>query len=178
MGRSRVLTRRSRPSRARTLSATSSAKPRKVVHLPPTSAITGHGRVSDPSITGAEWSRLIRPGVEASEAGKPKKTAKKRMGGGISERLLEAIERRKRERGEEGESRIAQLFKKPAGRRGRRPKNIEYGSSNGAEEDFAATDPEAERLEYDTGIRVGYSVDGDSMLFERSDDYDEELDFG
>ncbi|MCB0403158.1 MAG: hypothetical protein KDD51_00130 [Bdellovibrionales bacterium] len=116
--------------------------------------------------------------AEASEAGKPKKTAKKRMGGGISERLLEAIERRKRERGEEGESRIAQLFKKPAGRRGRRPKNIEYGSSNGAEEDFAATDPEAERLEYDTGIRVGYSVDGDSMLFERSDDYDEELDFG
>ncbi|MCB9253702.1 MAG: hypothetical protein H6617_03385 [Bdellovibrionaceae bacterium] len=97
----------------------------------------------------------------------------------VSRSMLEAIERRKRERGDEGESRITQLFKKPVGRRGRRPKNVEYGASNGGPEDeFAANDPEAERLEYDTGIKVGFSVDGDSTLFERSDDYDEELDFG
>ena len=51
------------------LSATSSAKPRKVVHLPPTSETIGNGRSPAGSATGAEWSRLIRPGTEASEAG-------------------------------------------------------------------------------------------------------------
>lgn len=115
---------------------------------------------------------------DVSDSVKARKTTKKQTSSGISRRLLEAIERRKKERGDDGESRIAKLFKKPVGRRGRRPKNVEYGASNGSDDEFTATDSEAERLEYDTGIKVGFSVDGDSTTFERSDDYDEELDFG
>ncbi len=98
------------------------------------------------------------------------KTKKEKSGkGGISDRLLAAIERRRKEGTTPGT-----LFAKPARRRGRRPKNTEYNPDGSPEE---APEEADTHLAYDTGIQVSYAVDGDVPSFERSDDYDKELDF-
>lgn len=89
----------------------------------------------------------------------------------VSQKLLETIERRKLERAKQG----AFLAKRP-GRRGRRPKNVEYTPSNNEEEQFVY-ESEYERLEYDTGIRLKDHSEDASGGLERVEDFDEELNF-
>ena len=95
-------------------------------------------------------------------------TAKK-----VNPKLLETIERRKKAAQASG---AKPSFGRPAGRRGRRPKNLVDYTPEHTEEDGIAMEPDnMEGLEYDTGIRVsqanedrGYNVDVD---------FDEELNF-
>ena len=90
----------------------------------------------------------------------------------VSQKLLETIERRKRER---AQKHGAFLVKKP-GRRGRRPKNVEYTPNNN-EEDQYVFEAEYERLEYDTGIRLKDHSEEAGGGLERVEDFDEELNF-
>ena len=90
----------------------------------------------------------------------------------VSQKLLETIERRKQER---AEKHGAFLAKKP-GRRGRRPKNVEYTPNNN-EEDQYVFEPGYERLEYDTGIRLKDHSEDASGGLDRVEDFDEELNF-
>lgn len=90
----------------------------------------------------------------------------------VSQKLIETIERRKQER---AEKQGAFLAKKP-GRRGRRPKNVEYTPNNN-EEDQYVFEPGYERLEYDTGIRLKDHSEDSTGGLERVEDFDEELNF-
>ncbi len=64
---------------------------------------------------------------------------------------------------------------RPPGRRGRRPKNMDYQPSNNEEESYVLEN-DYETLEYDTGIRVKSGKD-DVMSLDRVEDFDEELNF-
>lgn len=89
----------------------------------------------------------------------------------VSQKLLETIERRKMEKaGQKG------FFTKPPGRRGRRPKNVEYTPGQNEEESYVY-EAEHERLEYDTGIRVAQKSDDGALSMERFEEFDEELNF-
>ena len=100
----------------------------------------------------------------------------------LSEKLLATIEKRKAEQATK-----APAFSKPRGRRGRRPKNlVDYQpySEDQQQDDPYAYPSENENLEYDTGIRVsGQSTGGalmrddGSVVMDRVEDFDEELNF-
>lgn len=64
---------------------------------------------------------------------------------------------------------------RPPGRRGRRPKNVEYTPSNSEEESYVLEN-DYETLEYDTGINIKGGKD-DMMSLDRVEDFDEELNF-
>lgn len=101
-----------------------------------------------------------KPAVDANVAGRKS----------VSQKLLETIARRKQAKaGQKG------FFTKPPGRRGRRPKNVEYTPGSNEEETLVyETD---ERLEYDTGIRVAEKSEDSSLSMERFEEFDEELNF-
>ncbi len=105
----------------------------------------------------------------AADAGPSKK---------ISQKFLEAMEKRKTQGGW-GARKGALFGGKPPGRRGRRPKaSAEYTPENNSEEAYVL-ESEYERIEYDTGIsykQPGGSKD-ESFSLDRFDDFDEELNF-
>ncbi|MBI4404819.1 MAG: hypothetical protein HY537_11690 [Deltaproteobacteria bacterium] len=118
--------------------------------------------------------RIIKaaPAATKTEAkhceGTPKAKGKKNL----SQKLLEAVEKRKKA----GAPR-APFFGRPK-RRGRRPRNsAEYVPMHQQEEDSYVLESEYEGLELDTGIKVGEHHDDNSMSFERLEDFDEELNF-
>lgn len=100
----------------------------------------------------------------------------------LSEKLLATIEKRKAEQAAKKPA-----FSKPRGRRGRRPKNLlEYQPySEDQQDDPYSDNNENENLEYDTGIRVtstssfsgSYIKEDGSVVMERVEDFDEELNF-
>lgn len=65
---------------------------------------------------------------------------------------------------------------RPPGRRGRRPKNMDYQPSNNEEETSYVLESDYESLEYDTGIRLKDGKE-DLMSLDRVEDFDEELNF-
>ena len=89
----------------------------------------------------------------------------------VSQMLLETIERRKREKAQK-----QGLPEKRPGRRGRKPKNVDYTPSNN-EEDQYVYEAEYERLEYDTGIRLKDHNEEAGNGLERIEEFDEELNF-
>ena len=96
----------------------------------------------------------------------------------LSQKFLEAMEKRKNHGGW-GARKGTAFGGKPPGRRGRRPKaSAEYTPENSSEEAYVL-ESEYERIEYDTGISYkqpgGTSEDGFSL--DRFDDFDEELNF-
>ena len=91
----------------------------------------------------------------------------------VSQKLLETIERRKKAK---AEGKGVSNFGRPAGRRGRRPKNIEYNPEN-QEDDTYVMESDYEGIEYDTGIRVGKARDDGGLSLDRMEDFDEELNF-
>lgn len=97
----------------------------------------------------------------------------------VSDKLIETIEKRKaQQEAAKQAGRPTPFGGKVPGRRGRRPKNIEYTPENREDDEVAASDNEFERIEYDTGIRVGQrSFEDKGFGFERSEDFDEELNF-
>ena len=92
----------------------------------------------------------------------------------VSSKLIETIERRKAEQqGKKG----GQMFGRPAGRRGRRPKAAaEYTPTNSDEEAYVL-ESDYEGLEYDTGISVKTPKDDGAFNLERFEDFEEELNF-
>lgn len=61
-------------------------------------------------------------------------------------------------------------------RRGRKPKNVsDFSGPN--EESGMNSDTDFRGLEYDTGIRVRNSADENGFVLDRSDDFEEELNF-
>lgn len=87
----------------------------------------------------------------------------------VSQAFLEAIQKRRQAR-EDGP------VQKVPGRRGRRPKNVEYTPNNNEEESYSV-ESEYERLEYDTGIRLKETSDDKGYNLDRFEDFDEELNF-
>lgn len=116
--------------------------------------------------------------AKAVAASKVAEESKKKL----SEKLLATIEKRKAEQAAKKPA-----FSKPRGRRGRRPKNLlEYQPySEDQQDDPYAENNENENLEYDTGIRVtstssfsgSYLREDGSVVMERVEDFDEELNF-
>jgi len=98
-------------------------------------------------------------------------TAKTEVAKKVSQKLLETIEKRRKEQGK------APMFSRPPGRRGRRPKgSVEYTPEN-QEEEVLVSDQDNEGLEYDTGIRVKSTKDDAGFSMDRFEDFDEELNF-
>lgn len=113
------------------------------------------------------------PSVEAKAAPAKENTAEDKK---VSQKLLETLERRRKNQQAQN-PRSMQLFAKPGGRRGRRPKaSAEYTPGNQEEETYAL-ESDYEGLEYDTGIRVKEAAEDRSFNLDRFDDYDEELNF-
>lgn len=95
----------------------------------------------------------------------------------ISQKFIEAMEKRKSQGG--WGARKGSMFGggKPPGRRGRRPKaSAEYTPENNSEEAYVLEN-EYERIEYDTGISVKSKGGEEGFSLERFDDFDEELNF-
>ena len=90
----------------------------------------------------------------------------------VNPKLLETIERRKKAAQAVG---AKPSFGRPAGRRGRRPKNLVDYTPEHQEEDGLAMEPDYEGLEYDTGIRVAQG--GEDRRYNVDVDFDEELNF-
>lgn len=113
--------------------------------------------------------KTTQPKASVSEESKKK----------LSEKLLATIEKRKAEQAK------SPAFSKPRGRRGRRPKNmVDYQPYSEDQQDDQYSFPnENENLEYDTGIRVGGQSSGasfrddGSIVLDRVEDFDEELNF-
>lgn len=95
----------------------------------------------------------------------------------ISQKFLEAMEKRKTQGGW-GARKGSMFGGKPPARRGRRPKaSAEYTPENNSEEAYVL-ESEYERIEYDTGISYKQPQGGeDGFSLERFDDFDEELNF-
>ena len=93
----------------------------------------------------------------------------------VSQKLIETIEKRKQEQAKAGG--VPNRFGKPAGRRGRRPKNVHYTPQNSGDDDSYTNEAEYEGLEYDTGIRVASKGDEGSFSSDRFEEFDEELNF-
>jgi hypothetical protein len=87
----------------------------------------------------------------------------------VSQKLLETIEKRKKAKGG--------MFGKPAGRRGRRPKNAAEYTPVNQEEDGYVLESDYEGIEYDTGIRLKEGGDTDAFNLDRFEEFDEELNF-
>lgn len=89
----------------------------------------------------------------------------------LSSRLLETLEKHRQKR-------AAQLAAaRPKGRRGRRPKvSLDYVPEH-QEEDAYVLEQEFESLQYDTGIPVPSKGEDGALTLDRSEDFDEELNF-
>ncbi len=123
---------------------------------------------SSTSKTAAEPVKAAADSKTQSDASTPKK---------ISQKFLEAMEKRKSQGG--WGARKGSMFGggKPPGRRGRRPKaSAEYTPENNSEEGYVL-ESEFERIEYDTGISVKSQGGDEGFNLERFDDFDEELNF-
>lgn len=112
----------------------------------------------------AEPKKKVTAEVAAPAESAPKK---------VSQRLIETIEKRKQEQAKSGNT---NRFGKPAGRRGRRPKNVHYTPQHTDDDSYAA-EGEFEGLEYDTGIRVASAKDESGFGGDRFEEFDEELNF-
>jgi hypothetical protein len=109
----------------------------------------------------AEPKRKAAPVVQAEPAKK------------VSQKLIETIEKRKQEQAKAGNP---NRFGKPAGRRGRRPKNVHYTPQH-TDDDNYTNEAEFEGLEYDTGIRVKSKGEDGGFGVDRFEEFDEELNF-
>ena len=148
----------------------STKKPSKLAKTARPNKSAKHTKLAQP--------RKAKP-IQAKKAGaavKPAPASKQGSASGkpkIAAKLLEVLEKRKRT------ATPMELFSKPSPpptRRGRRPKNgADYTASS--DEDVNSAERTPEKMHYDTGIKPSYSVDGDSLTFERSDDFEEELNF-
>jgi hypothetical protein len=87
----------------------------------------------------------------------------------VSQKLLETIEKRKKAKGG--------MFGKPAGRRGRRPKNAAEYTPVNQEEDGYVLESDYEGIEYDTGIRLKEGGEDGAFNLDRFEEFDEELNF-
>lgn len=92
------------------------------------------------------------------------------------EKLAERVLRKQENRPGGGAGASRSPFGRPPRRRGRRPKNVEYTPTQ-QEEDTYVLESEYERLEHDTGIRLKDGGDDGSMGMDRTDDFEEELNF-
>lgn len=96
----------------------------------------------------------------------------------ISQKFIEAMEKRKTQGGW-GARKGSMFGGKPPARRGRRPKaSAEYTPENNSEEAYVL-ESEYERIEYDTGIscKQPQAATEDGFSLDRFDDFDEELNF-
>ena len=90
----------------------------------------------------------------------------------VSQKLLETIERRKKNK---TATKGSAMFARPPGRRGRRPKGaVEYTPEN-QEEEALVMESDYEGIEYDTGIRLKQAKDESGFNVEY--EFDEELNF-
>ena len=113
--------------------------------------------------------KVLAKKQEAAAAAAP--VAKADVAKKVSQKLLETIEKRRKEQGK------APMFSRPPGRRGRRPKGaVEYTPEN-QEEEVLVSESDNEGLEYDTGIRVKQTKDDAGFSMDRFEDFDEELNF-
>lgn len=104
----------------------------------------------------------------------PVDTASKKT---VSQKLLETIERRNQQKAAANGANGQKAFgARPPGRRGRRPKNVEYTPGQNEEESYVY-EAENEHLAYDTGIRVSEKKDDAGFSLDRFEDFDEELNF-
>ncbi len=127
--------------------------------------------------------RAKAPAV-AAPAATPKTSTESSASGNrkISQKFLEAMEKRKNQGGW-GARKPGAMFGRPPARRGRRPKasTAEYTPENGTEESYVL-ESEFERIEYDTGISKpqgggATAADDSGFSLDRFDDFDEELNF-
>lgn len=94
----------------------------------------------------------------------------------VSQKLIETIEKRKQEQAKAGGN--PNRFGKPAGRRGRRPKNVHYTPQHTDDDSYTGEGEfEGQGLEYDTGIRVASKGDDGGFGMDRFEEFDEELNF-
>lgn len=119
--------------------------------------------------------KVSAQGAAASSAlvSAPAKIEKK----GLSQKLVDTIEKRKQAKESGAQHQGSKFFVKPPGRRGRRPKNLVDYQPENREEDSYAVESERENIEYDTGIRVATKRDESGFGSDRSEDFDEELNF-
>ena len=119
--------------------------------------------------------KVSAQGAAASSAlvSAPAKIEKK----GLSQKLVDTIEKRKQAKESGAQHQGSNFFVKPPGRRGRRPKNLVDYQPENREEDSYAVESERENIEYDTGIRVATKRDESGFGSDRSEDFDEELNF-
>lgn len=137
----------------------------KATSTKPRVAGKGETAASQTSETVTAAPAAVKPATEA--AGKK-----------VSQKLIDTIEKRKQnQQNDPGKKRGYALFSRPGARRGRRPKNaVEYSPSTNEEEAYAVEN-EYERIEHDTGIRVGNRQDDYGYNLDRHEDFDEELNF-
>lgn len=96
---------------------------------------------------------------------------------GLSQKLVDTIEKRKQAKESSGQPQGSKFFVKPPGRRGRRPKNLVDYQPENREEDSYVVESERENIEYDTGIRITERKEESGFGLDRFEDFDEELNF-
>jgi hypothetical protein len=155
------------------MSKMASVQARKVKASTKTSLKTAE--VKNTKKAGKKTAAKVTVLVPAAALSKEKKSVKSKAApASISQKLLETIEKRKQ--AAESKKPGSGMPGRPRGRRGRRPKNMEYTPQHN-EEDSYTMESEYETLEYDTGIRVKDSKDEFGGGLDRFDDFDEELNF-
>lgn len=98
----------------------------------------------------------------------------------VSQNLIDTIEKRKQAKAGLGQAQKGNMFGRPPVRRGRRPKRpVEYTPVNSEEssEDPFEAETDYGAMEYDTGIRLKEKGHDDAFSLDRSEDFDEELNF-
>ncbi len=140
-------------------------KPQLKSQLKPQLNIVSKAKVAAPVKTTAKVAKPIATPVDTAA----KKT--------VSQKLLETIQRRNQQKAAVNGANGQKAFgARPPGRRGRRPKNVEYTPGQNEEESYVY-EAENENLTYDTGIRVSEKKDDAGVSLDRFEDFDEELNF-
>lgn len=95
----------------------------------------------------------------------------------ISPKLVEAIQQKTQSTTPQKKKGF-QLYSRPMGRRGRRPKGMEGYTPMHQDEDAYILEPDYEAIAYDTGIKAKKPQTDDNLVnVERFEEFDEELDF-
>lgn len=133
------------------------------------------GKTTTPVVKARAQAKVPAQGAAKSPAlaKPPVKTEKK----GLSQKLVDTIEKRKQAKEINGQAQGSKFFVKPPGRRGRRPKNLVDYQPENREEDAYIVESERENIEYDTGIRVSERKEETGFGLDRFEDFDEELNF-
>lgn len=151
-------------------------KPKKAAKA--TAAATSTAKIASSADAKGKHLKLVHSQIENAKSEKNAKAKAKEIAAPekkVSSKLIETIERRKAE--QQGRKGGNQMFGRPAGRRGRRPKAAaEYTPTNSDEEAYVL-ESDYEGLEYDTGISVKSPKDDGAFNLERFEDFEEELNF-